>query len=50
VLQTLLRRLSTEARADAIELVRQETTATNFGRSILARLSPNVERRGHPPR
>jgi len=45
VLQTLLRRLSAEGRADAIELVRQETTATNFGRSILARLSPAIERR-----
>tara|TARA_B100000795_G_scaffold259739_1_gene234974 strand:- start:624 stop:1604 length:981 start_codon:yes stop_codon:yes gene_type:complete len=50
VLQTLLRRLSAEGRADAIELVRQETTATNFGRSILARLSPNIERRGNPQR
>ena len=45
VLQTLLRRLSAEGRSDAIELVRQETTATNFGRSILARLSPAVARR-----
>jgi len=50
VLQTLLRRLTPEGRAAAIELVRQETTATNFGRSILARLSPAVDQRRGPGR
>ena len=47
MLQTLLRRLTPEGRANAIEQVRQETTATNFGRSILSRLSPQqLDRRG----